>query len=387
MKLSLISNVIKRAMSFVCFASSSLFLFADDIIVLRNGDIINAIVKEVQKSEIKYKKVSNPDGPLYSIEKSDVLSIKYTNGEIDKFEALSQENETSKETTPNNPITALPAEDNDSHKAKYAQLPRLALTTSNKKSKDFFPIMAFTDASVISTNELMITITPQAPEYYEGGWRTKVGYVITFVNKTGTPIYIDRAKSFKRNNNNETISYYNNENLTVTHGRNSGLGVGIGIGGVGVGVGGGANSSFSKEYGDERFLVVGPYSVANLKDYQLIRLSQRAEFAIVSDIEYWGFDLYGSNDMICQGEVRTYTESNTLYKNGYYITYSTDSEFKNSYVLNFELYAKYLVGAKVKSSVWSNASPEHYLLKEINKVAPDFRLDGTSIIGISGQYK
>lgn len=387
MKLFLIANVLKRAILFVCFAFLSLFVFADDIIVLRNGDIINALVKEVQKSEIKYKKTSNPDGPLYSIDKSDVLSIKYTNGDVDKFEVLSQENESSKGTTLNNPIIALPAEDNDLLKAKYANLPRLTLNPSKKKSIDFFPIMTFTDASVISTNELMITITPQAPEYYEGGWRTKIGYLITFVNKTGMPIYVDKAKSFKRNTNNETILYYNDETLTVTRGRSSGLGVGVGIGGLGIGVGGGANSSFSKEYGDERFLVVGPYSVANLTDYQLIRLSQRAEFAIVSDIEYWGFDLYGSNDMICQGEVRTYTESNTPYKNGYYITYSTDSEFKNSYVINFELYAKYLVGAKVKSSVWSNGAPEHYLLKEINKVVPDFRLDGTSIVGISGQYK
>lgn len=360
------------------------FIFSDDIIVLRNGDVINALVKEIQTTEVKYKKVSNPDGPLYSIEKNEVLSIKYENGEVDKFEIISNRDE---ETKCNTPIIASPVDDNEAQKAKYSNLPRLTLTPTKKKSKDFFPIMAFTDASVISTNELMITITPQAPEYYEGGWRTKIGYLITFVNKTGSPIYIDRAKSFKRNNNNETILYYNDEHLTVTRGHNSGLGVGVGIGGIGLGIGGGHNSSFSKEYVDERFLVVGPYSVANLTDYQLIRLSQKAEFAIVSDIEYWGFDLNESNDMICHGEVRTYDESNTPYKNAYYITYSTDSEFKKSYVLNFELYAKYLVGAKVKSSVWSNAAPEHFLLKEINKVAPDFRLDGTSVIGISGQYK
>ncbi len=58
-----------------------------DQIVLRNGDVIEAKVKEVGVSEVKYKKCDRPDGPDYTISKRDILSIKYSNGEVERFSA------------------------------------------------------------------------------------------------------------------------------------------------------------------------------------------------------------------------------------------------------------------------------------------------------------
>ncbi|AQG78125.1 DUF4190 domain-containing protein [Spirosoma montaniterrae] len=56
-----------------------------DQIVLRNGDVIDAKVKEVGVNEIRYKKCDRQDGPDYTISKRDVLSIKYSNGEVERF--------------------------------------------------------------------------------------------------------------------------------------------------------------------------------------------------------------------------------------------------------------------------------------------------------------
>lgn len=58
-----------------------------DQIVLRNGDVIEAKVKEVGVSEVKYKKCDRLDGPDYTISKRDILSIKYSNGEVERFGA------------------------------------------------------------------------------------------------------------------------------------------------------------------------------------------------------------------------------------------------------------------------------------------------------------
>ncbi|MFD2570263.1 DUF4190 domain-containing protein [Spirosoma soli] len=58
-----------------------------DQIVLRNGDVVEAKIKEVGVNEIKYKKCDRPDGPDYTIAKRDVLSIKYTNGDVERFNA------------------------------------------------------------------------------------------------------------------------------------------------------------------------------------------------------------------------------------------------------------------------------------------------------------
>ncbi|MBQ7042602.1 MAG: hypothetical protein IJN66_07855 [Muribaculaceae bacterium] len=375
-------KILLLLLSFVI--ASGVKIFADDLIILRNGDIINGVVVEVLTNEIKYRKSSNLEGPLYSMSKEDVLSIKYANGDIDKFESTKIESNV--QQSKNGPIKAKPASDNDDKKTMYSNLPRLNLKKSNKKSKDFFPIMSFTDSSIISTNELSVIINPEAVEYYDGGWKVKIGYTILLVNKTDNPIYIDRASCFRRFNNAETKSYFDNKQTTVSHGNSVGGGIGLSIGVIGVGLGNSSSSSHSESYSVDRFLAIGPRSRANLIDYKYIRLSEtKAKFKTVSDIEYWGFDLNSESD-INQGEVKTYSEQNTPYSNRYYITYSTDQEFKNCYTIEFELYAKYIVGAKMKQSKWSQLNPTNNIVKEFQKILPDFWTNSMNIIGLPGQF-
>lgn len=58
---------------------------AQDTIYTRNGSVINGKVAEITQAEIKYKKASNPDGPVYSMGKEDVVLIHYRNGSKDVF--------------------------------------------------------------------------------------------------------------------------------------------------------------------------------------------------------------------------------------------------------------------------------------------------------------
>jgi hypothetical protein len=51
-----------------------------DIITLKNGEDVKAAVMEITPVLIKYKKCNEPDGPLYIVKKTDVFSIKYSNG-------------------------------------------------------------------------------------------------------------------------------------------------------------------------------------------------------------------------------------------------------------------------------------------------------------------
>ncbi len=69
----------------LCWFLWSGSLFAQDIIVLHSGDEIEAVVQEVSKSEVWYKKYSFQDGPVYSLPVSDIFMIKYPNGEKDMF--------------------------------------------------------------------------------------------------------------------------------------------------------------------------------------------------------------------------------------------------------------------------------------------------------------
>ena len=61
-------------------------LVAQDTIYTRNGEVIPAKVYEITATEIKYKKPSNPDGPLYVTSKEDVAVIEYKNGSKDVFQ-------------------------------------------------------------------------------------------------------------------------------------------------------------------------------------------------------------------------------------------------------------------------------------------------------------
>jgi hypothetical protein len=59
--------------------------YSQDILVLRNGDEVEVKVLEIKLSEIKYKKLNNLDGPIYTEEKINVFMIKYENGAKDVF--------------------------------------------------------------------------------------------------------------------------------------------------------------------------------------------------------------------------------------------------------------------------------------------------------------
>ena len=60
---------------------------AQDLIVLRNGTMIEAKVTEISPTEIRYKRFDNLDGPTIVIPVADVLSIKYENGTYEIFNA------------------------------------------------------------------------------------------------------------------------------------------------------------------------------------------------------------------------------------------------------------------------------------------------------------
>ena len=58
---------------------------AQDAITKKSGEDIQAKILEINQSEIKYKKFDNLDGPIFSLLKSDILLIRYSNGTKEIF--------------------------------------------------------------------------------------------------------------------------------------------------------------------------------------------------------------------------------------------------------------------------------------------------------------
>ena len=64
----------------------SISVYSQDLITMRNGDEIQAVISEVGIDAIKYKKWHWQDGPYFSADISKVLSIRHRNGDKDFFE-------------------------------------------------------------------------------------------------------------------------------------------------------------------------------------------------------------------------------------------------------------------------------------------------------------
>lgn len=87
-------KVVLLLLAYICLPC-----LAQDIIVKNDGSTILSKVVEVSSSELKYKKFSNLNGPIYSISLSDILSVNYENGEKELYGKANENNSDSLSST------------------------------------------------------------------------------------------------------------------------------------------------------------------------------------------------------------------------------------------------------------------------------------------------
>lgn len=80
---------VKKWTLLMLILSISLFSNAQDIITLKTGDLLTVKMYQITDREVKYKELNNLDGPLYTLSKSNVFSIKYQNGTKTVFDNVS----------------------------------------------------------------------------------------------------------------------------------------------------------------------------------------------------------------------------------------------------------------------------------------------------------
>ena len=103
----------KKILFFVIlFITLAVSAFAQDMIVLTNGNIIEAKILEVLPTEIRYRRFDNLNGPIHVVLKREVYSIKYENGVVDIINqpitgGEKSPNPTSPEFDPNKTYTGL----------------------------------------------------------------------------------------------------------------------------------------------------------------------------------------------------------------------------------------------------------------------------------------
>lgn len=247
------------------------------------------------------------------------------------------------------------AANNDFLIRMYNSQVRFITKSTRKKSRWFFPVMAVTSASVLSTEEIEISIVPVVLGH--GVFSMPLlRYCINIENKTDEVICIDKAKTFRVYNDNTTETYFDPTQVRVTRG-----------GGVKTVFN--SYTSFSsydfvtETYSDQQILTIAPHTTACL-----------------SACESWGFDLK-KNGNFRRGDVYEYDEDNALYSNKYHITYSTAPDFSTYSTVSFELYAKYIVGEGILPLSELYPIGLKAMIKAVRKVVPDFSDNSHILLG------
>jgi len=71
-------NIAKRTVLLLAILCINVaYSFAQDIITLKNGDDVKALVQEIGDTDVKYKKFENQNGPVYSMKKSEILTLNF----------------------------------------------------------------------------------------------------------------------------------------------------------------------------------------------------------------------------------------------------------------------------------------------------------------------
>jgi len=121
--------MVKRFILLATLALFGVFVFAQDVIMLKTGDDIEALIEKVGAEEIEYKKWDNQAGPVYVIKKSDVFMIKYRNGAKDVFDTPAKPVQTQVEQPKQTPSTSI-----------TPSTPLTPLTSSSNLQAEFYNI-------------------------------------------------------------------------------------------------------------------------------------------------------------------------------------------------------------------------------------------------------
>ena len=333
-----------------------MFSHAQDIIVMRDGSIVQSKVTEITSSEVKYKKYSNLDGPLYTIDKSTILAINYENGEKETFSAEEQQ-----PTTPS--PTPEPMTDEVSEEAKQRNreaiqrinsiIPEATKYAGKKVTKLYCALGVSEDSYILNDDLELLISTTTNPNYGHNGYGFNWIYV-TIKNNTKKMLYIDLGNTFFISGGATTVYYVP---TTTSVGKTTSTGVGVNAGAVtnalgvggslgklasGVTVGGGGSSSTVSVTYSQRVIAIPPMSTTKLEEQGLFN-----EEGIYGNGIYLGkygpcFSL-GKREYVA-GEAHSYTKDNSPIKFNFYITYSFTEDCSVTKVMNTELYGRYILG-------------------------------------------
>ncbi len=132
---------------------------AQDVITKTDGSKIDAKVEEVTDAVIRYRKASNPSGPVYTVPIASVTTIVYENGSVDTFNA---------------PATTSTTTVSDDALLRYAEAQNIT-GNSNSTTMNDAQLMRLMANNPFTPEELR----KQAKKYRIIGWAGGAAFLVT----------------------------------------------------------------------------------------------------------------------------------------------------------------------------------------------------------------
>ncbi|MDE7386999.1 MAG: hypothetical protein K2N28_07660 [Muribaculaceae bacterium] len=148
---------------------------AQDVITKTDGSKIDAKVEEVTDAVIRYRKASNPSGPVYTVPITSVTTIVYENGSVDTFNA---------------PATTSTTTVSDDELLRYAEAQNITGTSNSTYLNDAH-LMRLVSNNSLTPDELR----KKAKKYRIIGWAGGAAFVIIGV-AASTAAQYDYVKSY-----------------------------------------------------------------------------------------------------------------------------------------------------------------------------------------------
>lgn len=381
-----------------------------DVIVLKDATSIEVYNVEKAGKWILYTLEDSADSPLQRIAAEKVFAIKDSSGELQSIDDKPEQAEVAEnETDDGGPrlVESVPSEDNATLIALYNS-PTMALRKpkgekdKEKYCSDFLTIWGITSGSVLSDENLRIDFIMTKP----AGPAKKIipQYKVKVTNKTGKPIYIDLANSFRFNADGSAKPYFTNSVYSEgnTSGKGASLNLGavtgaLGIGGPvgtlagGVGIGAGSSKSASVTTSEERILMIPPMASVFMPPMKYVDgTSVREDYeslyirtfpvggALTADGDLRRYDANkGYVHMLEQdggiddarltrdvlkaplGHIRDFSEEDSPKQLKRIITYSVTPDFSTYSCIGYTMYVRGIMGSSQRWNVPSDYSTQY----------------------------
>lgn len=292
--------------------SGALSINAQDVIVKKDGSETPSKVLEVNQSDVKYKKFSNLNGPIYSISISDIEFIKYENGELDSFDTSATSDDVKG-------YIDKPADSRNAEIiAKYNRIyePSNKVKKSDKWADRCLIFLGIRESSIMSNEDVEMAFeakTLKTPYYAR-----YLCYGLKISNKSNHTIYVDKARCFRSSSEGDVFCYFNN----------------------------GMVSEHIASLATNRLLVIPPQTSKFLVEEKwegdkLIEGMERFRFKDVHPN-----DIGLRSGIVKYGQVKQFNDEELPWRRKYIITYSHDESLNTFSCLNAEFYIKEIFGCQ-----------------------------------------